>query len=171
MCGAAVDSNVQPRAVGLRELESQQLPHHMRRESPNFSETRQHDEVSFERAAAVRWGAWGVGRQQRRSLLWQWFRDAPDGLVSAEQRTATQTEMQVGKVQAGGGGDGERASGGGVGAASGGHSAEWLLLRKEIGRGQYGVIRRCVHRSTGEHAACKSIRKSAIQHVHVVMEL
>ncbi|CAI5479655.1 unnamed protein product [Closterium sp. Yama58-4] len=40
---------------------------------------------------------------------------------------------------------------------------QWLLLKKEIGRGQYGVIRRCVHRSTGEVAACKSIRKSAFQ--------
>ncbi|CAI5487819.1 unnamed protein product [Closterium sp. Naga37s-1] len=40
---------------------------------------------------------------------------------------------------------------------------EWLLLKKEIGTGQYGVIRRCVHRSTGEIAACKSIRKSAFQ--------
>ncbi|CAI5976599.1 unnamed protein product [Closterium sp. NIES-64] len=214
MCGAAVDSNVQPRAVGLRELESQQLPHHMRRESPNFSETRQHDEVSFERAAAVRWGAWGVGRQQRRSLLWQWFRDAPDGLVSssvdlltrvnavndlnaanrvapvndslaavqcgsiaagsgsnsacclatrAEQRTATQTEMQVGKVQAGEGEMGNVQVGEVLGRPVEDIRREWLLLRKEIGRGQYGVIRRCVHRSTGEHAACKSIRKSAIQ--------
>ncbi|CAI5533146.1 unnamed protein product [Closterium sp. Naga37s-1] len=39
----------------------------------------------------------------------------------------------------------------------------WLLLKKEIGRGQYGVILRCVHHSTGEIAAYKSIRKAAIQ--------
>ncbi|CAI7806551.1 unnamed protein product [Closterium sp. NIES-54] len=197
-----------PRAVGLRELESQRLPQHMRRESSNPLETPQHDEVSFERAAVQV----GVGRQQRRSLLRQWFRDAPDGFVScsvdlltqvnadnslnevnavnslnavnrvtpvndsltpsqtgakeaesgsrwdlatraAEQLTTTQSEAEVGEVQ---GGEVLRRPAEDI-------RRQWLLLRKEIGRGQYGVIRRCVHRSTGEIAACKSIRKSAIQ--------
>ncbi|CAI5531181.1 unnamed protein product [Closterium sp. Naga37s-1] len=48
------------------------------------------------------------------------------------------------------------ASGGGVGAA---------VASAEEGdmQGAVGVIRRCVHRSTGEIAACKSIRKAAIQ--------
>ncbi|CAI5487826.1 unnamed protein product [Closterium sp. Naga37s-1] len=194
--------NVQTRAVGLRELESQQLPQHMRRENWNPFETTQHDDVSFE-GVAVRVG---VGRQQRRSLLRQWFRDAPDGLVSssvdlltqvnavnslnkvnavnrvtpvndsltplqscakeaesgsrwglatraAEQLTTTQSEAEVGEVQVG---EVLRRPVEDI-------RRQWLLLRKEIGRGQYGVIRRCVHRTTGEIVACKSIRKSAIQ--------
>ncbi|CAI5479675.1 unnamed protein product [Closterium sp. Yama58-4] len=169
----------------------------MRRESENSFETAQRDA-----GAALRMG---MGRQQRRSLLRQWFCDAPDGLVSssvdllnqvnavnslnavnavnrvtlvndsltavqsgsgsgcdlatrAEQLTTIQTEMDAGEVRVG-----EVQVGEVLGRPAGDIRQQWLLLRKEIGRGQYGVIRRCVHRSTGEHAACKSIRKAAIQ--------
>ncbi|GJP34373.1 hypothetical protein CLOM_g18822 [Closterium sp. NIES-68] len=39
----------------------------------------------------------------------------------------------------------------------------WVVLKRAMGSGQYGTIRRCVHRLTGEHAACKSIRKMSFQ--------
>ncbi|CAI5466675.1 unnamed protein product [Closterium sp. Yama58-4] len=211
MCGAAVINNVQARTAGLRELESQQLPQHMRREGWSFLktarmrredslsslETPQHDEAPLEKPAV----RVEVRRHQRRSLLQQWFRDAPEGLVSSsvdllpqvnavnavnpldvvnrvppvndltavqrasssrcglatrpEQLTTTQKEMEVGEVHAG---EVFRRPVEDI-------RQQWLLLKREIGRGQYGVIRRCVHRSTGEIAACKSIRKSAIQSV------
>ncbi|CAI5531183.1 unnamed protein product [Closterium sp. Naga37s-1] len=45
---------------------------------------------------------------------------------------------------------------------------QWLLFKKEISRGQYGMIRRCVHCSTGEIAACKSIWKAVTSPTHVI---
>lgn len=39
---------------------------------------------------------------------------------------------------------------------------ETYTLGSELGRGQFGVIRKCTHKTTGESAACKSIAKRTI---------
>ncbi|CAI5487824.1 unnamed protein product [Closterium sp. Naga37s-1] len=93
---------------------------------------------------------------------------APKPAASVEPRKANacghtipapeEREVEVGEVQVG-----EVQVGEVLGRPVEDIRRQWLLLRREIGRGQYGVIRRCVHRSTGENAACKSIRKSAFQ--------
>ncbi|CAI5533168.1 unnamed protein product [Closterium sp. Naga37s-1] len=55
---------------------------------------------------------------------------------------------------------------GGVEAVSGGHWPAWVVSRREIGRGQYGVIWRCVNRSTGETPCLQEhpkVRQSVVQ--------
>ena len=40
--------------------------------------------------------------------------------------------------------------------------AERYVMGRELGRGQYGVIRACRDKRTGEQLACKSISKSRL---------
>ena len=39
---------------------------------------------------------------------------------------------------------------------------------KEIGHGHYGVVRKCMHRETGEWFAIKSIRKAKVSKIEVL---
>jgi len=42
---------------------------------------------------------------------------------------------------------------------------KYHITQRELGRGTYGVVRRCRHRETGEELACKSILKSRVKNV------
>ncbi|CAI5479670.1 unnamed protein product [Closterium sp. Yama58-4] len=123
-----------------------------------------------------------LGRKQRQRLMRQWFRDAPDELFPPAGAFSGNPSLQprkqprlhssgrkggaTGVGAIGGGASGGGASGGGAsgGGASGASFEAASDFCRERGRGQHGVIWRCVHRSTGEIAACASrIRKFDIQ--------
>eukprot|EP00271_Cylindrocystis_brebissonii_P006788 TRINITY_DN195_c0_g2_i1.p1 TRINITY_DN195_c0_g2~~TRINITY_DN195_c0_g2_i1.p1 ORF type:complete len:541 (-),score=64.48 TRINITY_DN195_c0_g2_i1:915-2537(-) len=48
---------------------------------------------------------------------------------------------------------------------------DFILKDEELGRGQFGIIRVCIHRATGAMLACKSIAKDVLQKIQQIEAL